>query len=535
MLTTAHLFEIFGGLALFLFGLHTLSSNLKKCFGDRLKNWLKKLTDRSYKGALFGAGITSIIQSSSITMVTVLGLINAGLLTLRQAIGVMLGAEVGTTVTVQLVAFDIGIYYFPLIILGFGLFLFGNRDFFKYLGKVILGFGLLFFGMQVMKSGVAPLESSSFFIQLLENFGNNPLLAVLAGALFTGVIQSSSGTVGLVVAMGMQNMITLPVAIAITFGANIGTCVTALLASIKSSLSGKRAAVSQLTVNIIMVVVFLLLLKPLIHLVTLTSSNLPRQIANAHAIINITATLAFLPLVGLLVALVKKIVPGEVVKVEQGTEYIDEKVLNTPGIALSQAFKETGRMAEISRSMLNLAYKAWDDGKKKDLKIIFKKEEAVDEIEEEIDSFVTELSSKPVSQSQSQQLALVQHSVVDIERVADHANNIAEFIEEKRSEDIQFSKQAQKELKEMFTKTKENYDQAVQALENEDEETAQRVLETEKEINKLEAKFKETHRERLEENICSGKADPIYVGMLTNLERVSDHAENIAEGILMGF
>lgn len=256
MSNISHIFKVFGGLALFLFGLHTLSSNLKKCFGDQLKEWLETLTKRPYRGALIGAGVTVIIQSSSVTMVTMIGLINAGLLTLRQSIGIMLGANVGTTFTVQLIAFEIGIYYFPLIVVGFGLFFFSKKDYLKQLGKVILGFGLLFFGMQILRNGVAPLENSTFFIQLLKNIADNPLLGVLTGTLFTGIIQSSSGMMGVVVAMGMQGMLTLPVAISIMFGANIGTCVTALIASIKSSLSGKRAAISQLSVNVIAVGVF---------------------------------------------------------------------------------------------------------------------------------------------------------------------------------------------------------------------------------------------------------------------------------------
>lgn len=535
MLNITHLFEALGGLALFLFGLHTLSSNLKKCLGDRLKNWMETLTKHAYRGALLGAALTFVIQSSSVTMVTTIGLINAGLLSLKQAIGIMLGANVGTTFTVQLISFEIGVLYFPLIVIGFALFFFSKRDSLTNLGKVILGFGLLFFGMQIMKSGVAPFEDSSFFIYLLTNIAENPLLGVLTGAVFTGIIQSSSGMMGLVVALGMQGMVTLPVAISIMFGANIGTCVTALIASIKSSLSGKRAAVSQLTFNVVAVGVFLLLLGPFTRLVTLTSANLGRQIANAHAMFNVAATLTILPLAGLLELLVKKIVPGEVVKVEQGVEYINEQVLNTPAIALSQAFKETNRMAEISMSMLNLAYKAEDTGDEKSLKTVFKEEVAVDDIQEKIESFVTNLSSKPLSQNQTQELALIQHSVGDIERVADHANNIAQFIEEKRRQDIKFSQQARKELKEIFSKANESYNKAVEALQTRDKDTARSVLDMERDVNELEASFKQNHQERLKKGICSGKADTIYVDMLANLERVSDHAENIAEGILMGF
>jgi phosphate:Na+ symporter len=342
---TTIIFGLVGGLALFLFGMKLLSEGLQKAAGNRLKNILQNLTNRPIKGIAAGAFITSIIQSSSITTVTIIGLINAGLMTLTQAVSVIMGANIGTTITAQLVAFKIGKYALPIIAVGTLLLFIAKKKKYYYIAQIFLGFGILFLGMSTMSKGAVPLREIPFFINMLTNFGEVVLLGILAGAVFTGIIQSSSATTGLVIALSMEQVIGLKAAIAIIIGANIGTCVTALLASLSSSISAKRAAMIHILFNIIGVAIFIPLIPILTQITQAISGELPRQIANAHTIFNVTNTFVMVPFIPLLVFLVKKIIPGKEYKVDNGVKYLDKRLLNTPALAIAQAQKELSRMA----------------------------------------------------------------------------------------------------------------------------------------------------------------------------------------------
>ena len=531
----AIIFTILGGLALFLYGLFILSTGFKKVFFQKLKKVLEKLTNNPVKGAALGAFITSVIQSSSITIVALIGLLNAGLLNLKQSMGVMLGAEIGTTVTAQLVAFKIGIYYFPLITIGFILWFFTKKEKLQSLGQIILGFGILFLGMYTMSQGAKLLKDMPFFINMLRTFGQTVPLGIIAGALFTAVIQSSSATTGLVIAMGMEGVITLPSAIALILGANIGTCITGLFASIKSCKSSKRLSAAQFTVNILGVVIFALLISPFSKIVALTSQNLPRQIANAHTIFNVLVTLAAIPLIGFLVVLAKKIFPGQVVKVERGLKFLNDKILNIPSVAILQAQKEVLRMANIAKEMLKDSQRAVFQQQKDFIRAVKEKENSVDELHHLLDHYLTKISTLAISDKESQKLAVLMHSVTDIERVADHANNIVELAEMKKKKRITFSSSAEKELEIMFNKTLESFSQAILALEKEDKEAAQKTLSVEREVNHLDERLGNNHYKRLEQGTCSPEAGPLYLELVSNLERISDHSENIAGGIIMGF
>ncbi len=534
------IFGVLGGLALFLFGLHTLSEGLNKVAGEKLKNMLERLTDKPYKGVFVGAFTTSVIQSSSITMVTIIGLINAGLLTFSQAVGVMLGAEIGTTITAQLIAFKVGVYFLPLITLGFFLFFFtkDNKKY-HYLGQTILGFGILFLGMATMSGAVKPLRADPFFCDLLTNFGQVPILGIIAGAIFTAIIQSSSATTGLVIAMGMENVITLPAAIALIFGANIGTTITGLIASIGSRLSSKRTAIAQLMINVGGVLLFLPFLAPFATFVSTTSVDLARQIANAHTIFNVIVTLIMLPLVGLIVKLVTKLVPGEEIKIEHGTKYIDKKLLNTPTLAISQATKEVYRMAKISAEMLDLAVESLLTPEKKLngklVATVFQKEEVVDELREAVDGYLDLVSGKSLNKRDARQLARLDHSIGDIERIADHAVNIAEYTEYNQKNRIEFSSFAKKEIEELSEKVKEILEKSTLSLKDRNKKLAEEALTIEEEIDDLETKFNEEHMRRLEKGICMPVAGVVFVEVLRNLERIGDHSTNIANAVLVGF
>jgi phosphate:Na+ symporter len=529
------IFNLLGGLALFLYGLYTLSEGFKNVFFKSLKDVLKSLTSNPVKAVGLGAFITSVIQSSSITIVTLIGFLNAGLMNLGQAIGVMLGAEIGTTITAQVVAFKIGLYYFPFIILGCLLFFFFKKKKIQVIGQIMIGFGILFLGMQTMSQGARVIQEIPFFLNMLDSFSNIAILGVLAGAIFTAVIQSSSATTGLVIAMGMEGVLALPAAIAIILGANIGTCITGLLASMKSCKSSKRLAIAHFLVNTLGVLVFVLLIPAFSRVVALTSINLGRQIANAHTIFNVLIVLGILPVLGVFRNLVEKIVPGEITEVERGVKFLEYKILHIPSLAISQAQKEVLRMAWITKDMLEKSQKTMFTGDSDLIKVIENEEDSVDELHHILDDYLTKISSQGISREESQKLAILIHAVTDIERIADHANNLAEISEFKVKNKIKFSSSAEKELNLMLSKAIESFSYSIKALENNNQEIAQKTLFLEKEVGKLEGQLRKSHYERLKNGICQPQAGPIYLEIIMNLKRVSDHSENIASGVIMGF
>ena len=524
-----------GGLALFLYGLHTLSDSLEKSAGEKIRQILTKLTDNPLKGCFLGAFIAAILQSSGLTMITLIGLINAGIMTLSQGIGVMLGSEIGTTVTAQLIAFKIGVYFLPLIAVGFFLsFLAKNRKY-KTIGQMILSFGLIYLGMSIMSTSIQPLQNEPGLRDFLFTLGQFPLYGLIVGVIVTAIFQSSSAMMGLVISLGVNNLITLPAAIAMILGANVGTCITGMLAAIGSSLSSKRLALAQLTINVIGVLLFFPFITSLSGFLEMTSSDLPRQIANAHSIFNVIVTVLMLPLVGFLVAVVKRLLPGEEVAIKMGTEFIDEKLLNVPSIALSQAEKEVLRMAEMTYEMLDKATSAVIDDQETVIGKVMRMEESVDEINEIVDRFLNEIRSEDLSERELKKLACLKHSITDIERVGDHANNLVELAEKKQKRTLKFSKEARDEIKTMCKKTKQIYEFALTALADENRETIQKVRELEDEIDNLTRVFEERNVRRLENKICNPLIGIVFVDILRNLERIADHSNNIANAILLGF
>jgi phosphate:Na+ symporter len=528
-------FGTIGGLALFLYGLHTLSDSLRKVAGEKIKQILTRLTDNPLKGCFFGALTSSTLQSSGLTMVTLIGLMNAGILTLRQGIGVMLGSEIGTTVTAQLIAFKVGISFLPIIAFGFFLsFLSKNRKY-KNIGQMILSFGIVYLGMNIMSSSIQPLQNELDLKTFLFNLGQFPLFGLLAGVIITGIFQSSTALMGLVISLGINNLITLEAAIAIILGANIGSCVTGMIAAIGSSLSSKRLSLAQLLINVFGVLLFFPFIANFTGFIEITSSDLPRQIANAHSIFNIIVTILMLPLTNFLVSIVKKLLPGGEIEIKRGTEFIDEKLLIAPSIALSQAEKEVLRMARMTYEMLDKAISAILNDEKEAIGKVMEKEEIVDEINETIDRFLDNIQFENLSEKEFKKLAYLKHSITDIERVGDHANNLAELAEKKLKEALPYSKDAKEELNTMCMKTKLIYEKALIALGDENKEVVKTVWELEDEIDNLQRVFEVNHVRRLENKICNPLVGIIFVDILRNLERVADHATNIANAILLGF
>ena len=531
------LFSMAGGLALFLFGMKVLSQGLQMAVGDRMKKWLEKLTDNKFLGIGIGALVTAVIQSSSITTVTLVGLINAGIITLTQSVPVIMGANIGTTVTAQLIAFKVGKLSLPIIALGFLLYTVCKKDMYKHLGQVILGFGILFLGMNLMSGQAKQLVHDPHIVGYLAKMGQVPILGILAGAIFTGIIQSSSATSGVVISMGMGSpeLMTLPAAVAIIMGANIGTCVTVALASIGSTLSSKRAALCHMLFNVLGVLLFALVFTPFIHLIKLTSNDIARQIANAHVIFNITTTLLLLPLAGVLIVLVKKIIPGEEPKVEEGPKYLDEHTLQTPGIALAMAEKETVRMARIALSMIEASRIALLERDEKQIEVVQQKEKAVDNLDDAIEIFMSKIDKDGLSERQQVSLAVLTHAISDIERIGDHANNICELSAQRIKLKVRFSDEAFDELKDVFDKTDQSVMDCISVIKKGDLDAIDEIKNIEQEVDQMVIQMEQAHLERLEQGMCSAKAGPIYLDVLRNLERITDHTHNIACAKSIGF
>ena len=531
----AVVFGTIGGFAIFLYALHALSASLEKFAGEKIKQVLAKLTGNPVKGMFVGAFTATMLQSSSLTMIVLIGLINAGILTLKQGIGVMLGSEIGTTITGQLIAFKVGVFFLPLIAFGFFLFSLSKNSRYKNIGQMIMSFGLIYLGMDIMSSSIQPLQNEPGLSDFLLTFGQFPLYGLIAGMLITAMFQSSAALVGLVISLGISNLITLPAAISMVLGANIGTCVGELFAVIGSSLSSKRLALAQLMINVFGILLFFPFIGNFSGLLETLSSDLPRQIANAHTIFNVTVTVVMLPLTGLLVVVLKRLLPGEEAQIKRGTIFIDEKLFAAPSIALSQAEKEVLRMGSLTYEMLEKATSAIQDDKKQAIAKVKELEGIVDEIYHAIDKYLEDSRFVNLNENELRKYAYLKHSLNDIERVGDHANNLVELAERKMKKALAFSKDAKEEIATMCASAKMIYERALIALEGGNEEVVKTVRESEAEIDRLQRVYEANHIRRLENKICNPLIGIIFVDILRNLERVGDHSTNIANAVLLGF
>jgi len=532
ILSLNSLFTLFGGLGLFLYGMNIMGEGLEKAAGDRLKDLLELLTRNRLMGVLVGTVVTAIIQSSSATTVMVVGLVNAGIMDLSQAIGVIMGANIGTTMTAQLIAFKLTDIALPAIGLGTAIILFGRNKTQRYLGQVVLGFGLLFYGMQTMEMALKPLAKMPGFINFMASFSKTPILGVIAGFLTTGVVQSSSATIGILQALASQGIVNISIALPILFGDNIGTCVTALLSSIGTNITARRAAVFHLTFNVIGSIIFLALLPLVEAVVTLTSSNPVRQIANAHTLFNVTNTIIQLPFSFLLVKLITTLIPGKPEIIERGLKYIDDRLLETPSIAFTQVKKEIARMGNLSLEVLQDSISAFLDYDEQKDKMAKEKETVINELARDITRYLAMLSRAPLSEDEYNAITDLVSTVNDMERVGDHAMNILELAEFKNEQSLPFSNTAIEELVEMSSKVQETFDLAVYSFLHWDKSSAETIVKYEEEIDAMEKQLRLNHIKRLNEGSCNPSSGVIFLDLLTNLERVGDHSFNIASYIL---
>lgn len=552
----AMIFSFMGGLGLFLYGMKIMSEGLQKAAGDRLRKVLEKLTSNRFMAFLVGVGVTAVIQSSSATTVMLVGFVNAGLMNLLQAIGVILGANIGTTVTAQMIAFKVQHYALPAIGLGVGLRLFATSRRWQYYGEILIGFGMLFYGLTVMKSGLTALKQHAYFQQAFVTFGNNPVLAVLAGALLTMVLQSSSATVGITMTLAVSGAISFKGGVGLVLGENIGTTITALLASIGTNVAAKRAARAHMIFNVIGVCYILLLFPIFIKIVdyitpgnpdfVINSANqalsyglsigdkpyIARHLANAHTLFNVVNCLLFLPLLGVLAKVSTWMVPSHG-EDEQETHlrYLDNRVLDTPSLAVSQARQETVRMMEIAVKMFSQTMECSRHYSMKLVDKVYRKENTIDMLQKEITDFIVALSPQSLTPEFSREVTSLMYMVNNIERIGDHSENLIKLIERRLDGKVMFSEQAVAELEDISGKTMEFLQLVLAGLKQGDAQVMNEAKRLENSINMLEDRYRKGHVARLNEGCCSVDAGLIFIDMLTNFEKIGDHCYNVAESI----
>lgn len=527
--------SLLGGLGLFLYGMNLMAEGLQKSAGDKLKKIVEKLTSNTVMGVLVGTVVTAIIQSSSAATVMVVGFVNAGIMSLSQAIGVIMGANIGTTVTAQLVSFKLEAIAPVALGIGIILYLFSKKEKTKELATILLGFGILFTGMEFMKDAVKPLAEYEGFRRALIYFGEHQFLGIIAGFAITGIIQSSSASMGMLIALASQGLIPLSSALPILYGDNIGTCVTSLLSSIGASRNAKRAATMHLTFNVIGTLIFVLILNyPISALVKwLDPTDAARQIANAHTIFNVVNVLILLPFAKYIVKIVLKIMPitEEESEATAATKYLDERIIQTPSIALGNTVKEVSRMGQKANKALEYSMNSLINKSMTDVEKTEKYEEHVNLLQKEILNYLLKLSKSPLNDEERNKVDLLFNTVNDIERVSDHAENISELSRLAIEKDLQFSDTALEEMNNIYSKAKENFNVALKGLENYDKSIISKVYEIEDEVDALDKLYRKKHIERLNNGKCTIDSGVLFLDLLTNLERISDHSCNIANNI----
>lgn len=530
------LFTLAGGLGLFLYGMKMMGDGLEKAAGDKLKGLLEVLTTNRVMGILVGAAVTAIIQSSSAATVMVVGFVNAGIMTLAQAAGVIMGANIGTTITGQLIAFNLSDVAPIAIFIGVGLIFFSKKTKTRRFGEIIAGFGILFLGLNMMSGAMKPLGNDPKFQNMIVKF-KNPIWGLLTGMLMTAILQSSSASLGILQALAMQGAIGLDSAIFILFGQNIGTCITAIMASIGTTVTAKRAATIHLLFNVLGTALFTILILfgvPYIPFIeSLTPGNSARQIANAHTLFNLLNTALMFPLAGTLVNMSKKLVPGKEKDIDaMHLMYLDKRILETPAIAVAQISKETGRMADLAKQNVAIAMKAFFDRDEQLVEEVNKREDIIDFLSEEITNYLVMVNDLPMGNSDSEFVADLFHVVNDLERVGDHAQNLAEYAQYVIENDVTFSATALEELVEMEDMVISALEDAVVAIKTGDKDIARLVEPQEQAIDDMEIELRNGHIERLNNQQCSVSSGVIFLDIVTNLERIGDHACNLADSVL---
>ncbi len=538
------LFGLFGGLAIFLFGMNMMSEGLQKVAGEKMRYILGLLTKNAVMGVLAGAITTAVLQSSSATTVMAIGFVSAGLLKLPQAISIIFGANIGTTMTAQLIAFKISDYIWPIIVVGFLIYFFAKKENIKYIGETVFAFGLLFLGIDTMGAVMKPLAASPVFVSLIEQVADVPILGVLVGTLMTVVVQSSSATIAVLQNFasqagpdGVSSILGLQGAIPILFGDNIGTTITALLASIGQSKNARRTAISHSIFNITGTFLFIWFIPQFAWVVQSISPSgaevdvISRQIANAHTLFNVTNTLIWVPLLPLMVKIVTTIIPGEDIKdLEKGRlQYIDERLLDQPEFAMHLVLQEISNVNEIVSDMVRNTRKSVLHDDKEAMEFVIETEDNIDVLQDKIVRYMSTLfTTGYLNEEQSIRLAGIMEVSSNVERISDSCTSIVHKMKQKMGKDSAFSQSALEEMSSTFELVETMVEKITDVLKNNDIAAAASVLELETSINQLEHRLRKKHLNRLNEGVCTPEMTVVYTEILHNLERIGDYCSHIA-------
>ena len=534
-MSVANILSMAGGLGLFLFGIRTMGDGLENAAGAKLKRMLEVLTGNRFLAVLVGFVVTAIIQSSTATTVMVVGFVNAGMMSLAQAVGVIMGANIGTTVTSLLIALNFSSVA-AAVLVGVILMLASKKTVVKNLGAIFTGFGLLFLGIDMMSDSMAPLRESAGFMNFIVTVSESPLrplFGIILGIVMTAVLQSSSASVGVLQTLAMQGLVPLKFSVFVLFGQNIGTCLTALFSTVGAKKNSKRAAVIHLLFNVIGTGIFILiaLLTPYVEWIEKLSPDPMAQIAISHIVFNIVSTVIMFPFAKVLVKLSCLLVPGkDDSESEMHCKFIDDRLLNTPPFAVMQVSKEVARMAKLARDNFETSAHALINRSDKDLDKVMENEEIINYLNHHITSYLVKLNALDITDSDSDYIARVFHAINDIERVGDHAINLAEAAQHNIGEGLKFSDPAREELNQLCGSVVTLLERSMAAFDNQSlsDNEAKELSDLEEHIDDLTLECQDSHIFRLNRKECNTEAGMLYLNTITDFERVGDHAINIA-------
>jgi phosphate:Na+ symporter len=539
------IFTLVGGLGLFFLGMKTMSESLRKVAGDSFKKTLEVITRRPIFGLAIGAFVTALVQSSSATTVMAVGFVNAGLLSLRQAISIILGANIGTTLTAWLVSFlaifKISRYALPLIGIGFFLTMLGKKQKVRRWGQLLLGFGLLFVGLGFIKEAFGPLRERELLRDFIIRFGSYPGIGILIGMIVTIALQSSSATIALLQILAFSGLIDFQVAIPIILGENIGTTITAELAALGTNVNARRTARSHALLNIFGVIymavpVYLGWYGKLIEAIIpgpVTQGNIMVHIALAHTVFNvINSVCVFLPLVRFLERATVKLTPTGKDTLELAPMYLERHLLNNPSVAIQQTVKELIRMAEIAKSALERGIACFFNHDPSIEQKVRNQEDAIDLLQKEITQYLIEISENNLDETEAEEIPVLVHSVNDVERIGDHAENIIELSVRKQDQKLEISDKARAELRQIADHTLSMFEEVLHTLREQDDKAAHHVLDREKLLNAMQVQMKENHVLRLQNHECNILSGLLFVSFVDNLEKIGDHITNMAQASL---
>lgn len=535
-MSVANILSMAGGLGLFLFGIRTMGDGLENAAGAKLKRMLEVLTGNRFLAVLVGFVVTAIIQSSTATTVMVVGFVNAGMMSLAQAVGVIMGANIGTTVTSLLIALNFSSVAAAAVLVGVILMLASKKTVVKNLGAIFTGFGLLFLGIDMMSDSMAPLRESAGFMNFIVTVSESPLrplFGIILGIVMTAVLQSSSASVGVLQTLAMQGLVPLKFSVFVLFGQNIGTCLTALFSTVGAKKNSKRAAVIHLLFNLIGTGIFIIiaLLTPYVEWIEKLSPDPMAQIAISHIVFNIVSTVVMFPFAKVLVKLSCLLVPGkDDSESEMHCKFIDDRLLNTPPFAVMQVSKEVARMAKLARDNFETSAHALINRSDKDLDKVMENEEIINYLNHHITSYLVKLNALDITDSDSDYIARVFHAINDIERVGDHAINLAEAAQHNIGEGLKFSDPAREELNQLCGSVVTLLERSMTAFDNQSlsDNEAKELSDLEEHIDDLTLECQDSHIFRLNRKECNTEAGMLYLNTITDFERVGDHAINIA-------